>query len=371
MEAWERAAAQSAAAFLEQEGGHVSVMKVGSEHLVWPGSLLERLQEMGYTIGQITDYPATAPVPAALPTFDIDFTFAGDCTLASFKGEYKPTNLKGHYAAHGPDWFFQYVKPIFQADDFTIVNLENVFTDRALAQRYKRPNPSFWFQAPSEYTQILTRGDVEAVSLANNHTLDYGEEGKRDTRAALDGAGVLWGDEDKTVYLEKNGYTVALVCTGLWDSGDVPGITKRLAEAGARSDFQIVFFHGGTEGVLTPEAWKVTACHALVDAGADLIIGNHPHVLQRRESYNGAEIVYSMGNFCFGGNNNPKNRTILYQLKLTVDVKGRLVDRQSNIIPCYVHTGTGLNNYAPAPISDPAQRQRVLEFMDAQRSSPY
>lgn len=333
--------------------------------------IVSRLSDMGYIVEQVTDYQATEPAPSPTPTFDIDLTFAGDCTLASFKGEYKALNFKGIYRTYGPDHFFREVKPIFEADDFTVVNLENVFTDQPLPERYKGTGTAFWFKAPTETTQVLTRGAVEVVSLANNHTLDYGQRGKSDTRAALDQAGVLWGDEDKTLYLEKNGYRLALICTGLWDSSDVAPIVRRIQEASAQSDFQMVFFHGGKEGIYTPEQWKVNACHRLVDAGADLVLGNHPHVPQPREVYNGVDIIYSMANFCFGGNNYPKNRTILYQLKLTVDANGTLTDKTGTIIPCYVFTGPDRNNYQPAPIQDPEQRQRVLDFMDWKRSSPF
>ena len=131
----------------------------------------------------------------------------------------------------------------------------------------------------------------------------------------------------------------------------------------------MVFCHGGAEGTHTPEAWRVRASRRLVDGGADLILGNHPHVLQPREVYQGKEIVYSLGNFCFGGSRGPENRTVIYQLILQVE-NGELASVSSELIPCYVHTGGRGNNYCPAPIEDEAQRQRVLDFMDGKVKLP-
>lgn len=105
-----------------------------------------------------------------------------------------------------------------------------------------------------------------------------------------------------------------------------------------------------------------------MDAGADLVLGNHPHVLQPREIYKDREILYSLGNFCYGGSRYPQNRTLIYQLTLTVR-DGALVSAASELIPCYVYTGK-VNNYCPALITDEAQCQRVLDFMDGKLKSP-
>ena len=132
-----------------------------------------------------------------------------------------------------------------------------------------------------------------------------------------------------------------------------------------------------TEGphyVATPNPEIVEICREDPEAreainGADLVLGNHPHVLQPREVYQGTEIVYSLGNFCFGGSRNPKNRTIIYQLILCIE-DGKLVDTASEMIPCYVYTGS-VNNYCPAPITDEEQCRRVLDFMNGKAKLPY
>ncbi len=104
----------------------------------------------------------------------------------------------------------------------------------------------------------------------------------------------------------------------------------------------------------------------MVDAGADLVLGNHPHVLQPREFYNGAEIVYSLGNFLFGGSRNCENATIVYRFTLeTTD--GEITKRTSEIIPCYCYEEL----WQPCPMEDPDARQAVLDFMDNKRELPF
>ena len=251
--------------------------------------------------------------------FSVVVSFTGDMLLASLHGKRAAGNFLDYAAKREPDYFLQHVRPIFEADDFTVVNLENVLTDRNLTPKEKSTDPAYWYRAPAANTKILTSSGVEAVSLANNHTGDYSAAGYKDT--------------------EKE------------------------------SDFQVVFYHGGEEGVHAPEAWRVRASRKLVDGGADLVLGNHPHVLQPREVYKDKEIVYSLGNFCYGGSRRPENRTIIYQLTLRVE-NGVLTETASEIIPCYVHTGSSVNNYCPAPIEDEDQRRQVLNFMDGKAKLP-
>lgn len=302
-------------------------------------------------------------------SFDIVLSFTGDMLLASGHGQRAAGNFLDYAAKQQPEYFLQNVRPIFESDDFTVVNLENVLTDRALPPREKTTDPAFWFRGGTKNTAILTSSSVEAVSLANNHTGDYGAAGNKDTVKAVTDAGLQYGDNTHPLYLEKNGFRIAVICNGLWNEGQAASIVKRLQAAEAESDFQIVFYHGGKEGVHTPETWKVRASRRLVNAGADVVLGNHPHVLQPRETYKDAEIIYSLGNFCYGGSRYPKNRTVIYRLTLTVK-DGELVSTASELIPCYVYTGK-VNNYCPAPITDEAQRQRVLDFMDGKAALPY
>lgn len=316
--------------------------------------------------------PSTPPAPRDGETedaFSIVVSFTGDMLLASLHGKRAAGNFLDVAAKQEPEYFLQRVRPIFEADDFTVVNLENVLTDRNLTPKEKSTDPAYWFRAPASSTDILTSSGVEAVSLANNHTGDYGTAGYKDTVKAVSAAGLEYGGNDRTFYLEKNGCRIAVICHGLWTEGQAGTIIQRLRAAEKDSDFQVVFYHGGMEGVHAPEAWRVRASRRLVDNGADLVLGNHPHVLQPREVYKGKEIVYSLGNFCFGGSRGPENRTIIYQLVLQVE-NGELASVSSELIPCYVHTGGKVNNYCPAPIEDGEQARQVLDFMDGKAKLP-
>lgn len=311
----------------------------------------------------------TTTTQAPDPTFTVKLTFAGDNVLASYKNEYTANSFPTVFGNHEPTYFLDNVRPIFEADDFTIVNLENVLTDRQLTESPRDYEPAFWFYSPTSHLEILTSSSVEGVSLENNHTYDYGYEGYMDTIDAVTGAGLPYGDNNTIMYFEKNGFRIAVICHGLWSEWQTSSIINQIHTAEEHSDYQIVFFHGGEEKIHQPDDWKVTSAHQIVDAGADLVLGSHPHVLQPREIYNGVEILYAIGNFCYGGSSYPENRTIIYQMDLTIDEKMNIKAANSTIIPCYVYTG-GVNNYQPAVIEDEAEKQQVLDFMDGKVDSP-
>lgn len=302
--------------------------------------------------------------------FSIKLSFAGDTMLASLKDKTSSDNFNDYANKKEPSYFLEKVSSIFENDDFTVLNLENVLTDRKLSEISKSTEPAFWFKSKTSNVNILTSSSVEGVSVANNHTKDYGKLGKQDTIDTLINANVQYGDYDHIMYFQKNNYVVAVICNGLWTESHTTRIIKLIKEAEEKSDYQIIFFHGGKEKLHKPEKWKIKAARKLVDNGADLVIGAHPHVLQPREIYNDKEIIYSLGNFCYGGHKKPENRTIIYQMNLTVDNNTNLLlKEESNIIPCYVYT-TDKNNYQPAPIEDENIKNKVIDFMNWKVDSP-
>lgn len=302
-------------------------------------------------------------------SFNIKLTFAGDNILACMKNQTTAGSFNEYANSKEPSYFLEKVVHIFENDDFTFVNLENVLTDKNLSEVPRDYSPAFWFRSKTSNINILTSSSVEGVSLTNNHTRDYGTEGYNDTIATVQAAGLKYGTQTDTVYFTKNDYTVAIICSGLWWEGQSADIIKRVEQASEQSDFQIVFFHGGTEKVHVPDAYKQRAARKLVDCGADLVIGSHPHVLQPREIYKGVEIIYSLGNFCYGGHRRPENRCIIYSATLSFNAEGEYESFGSEIIPCYVYTGS-VNNYQPAVIENSEEKQRVLDFMDGKVNSP-
>ena len=310
----------------------------------------------------------TEPEPTK---FDIKLTFVGDVMLASYKNQTTSKSFNEYANEKSPEYFFDKVYDIFSSDDFTTVNLENVFTDKELKETEKDHDPAYWYRSKTSNVEILTSSSVEGVSLANNHTYDYGYTGYEDTVKTVNDAGLEYGTNEHTFYYEKNGYKIAVICHGLWGEWQADAIIDRIKKAEENSDYQIVFYHGGKERLHATEEWKQRASRKLIDNGADLVIGNHPHVLQPREIYNGKEIIYSLGNFCFGGNSRPENRTIIYQMTLTIDIETMSVKEEtSELIPCYVYTGDR-NNYQPAIIENEEEKEKVLSFMEYGSDLPY
>lgn len=308
-------------------------------------------------------------------SFTIKLSFVGDCLCATDARTSYANCFEEVAERENPEYFLSKVSHLFSSDDFTIADCENVYSDsQNLSMRDKGQiaDPTieaYWFKTKSKNANILSVGGIDMVSIENNHIDDYGSQGHSDTQKALEDAGLLWGEEGKIVYYKKNGFKIAVICASMYGDGIAPAIIDYIKKASKKSDYQIVYFHGGQEAVHTPESWKVNACHMFIDSGADLVIGDHPHVLQPREIYNGKTIIYSMGNFIFGGNRHPENRTIIYQHTLSISNGGILSGEKSKMIPCYVYIGD-MNNWQPAIIKDKTTKQKVLDFMNGKVNSP-
>ncbi len=276
----------------------------------------------------------------------ITITCAGDCTLgtdAAFGGITLPVEMVNRGNDYG--YFLKNVKPYFENDDLTIVNLEGTLSDRG-----SREDKTFAFRGNPEYTKILTEGSVEAVTLANNHSRDYGEISFEDTKKYLDKAGVVWFENLNTNVIDVKGVKVGLV--GLYAlngtaEGNLPKSMEKVKEDGA--EIIIVQIHWGIEGKNYPTAEQVSLAHAAIDLGADLVIGHHPHVLQGVERYRGKMIAYSLGNFCFGGNQNPRDKdTMIFRQTFTIK-EGEVDTTDYMVIPCSISSVSDRNNYQPTP----------------------
>ena len=288
---------------------------------------------------------ATVSSPVSLT-----LSVVGDCTLGTDETFDYDTSLNAYYENYGADYFLQNVKDIFSADDLTIANFEGTLTDSD-----EREDKTFAFKAPASYASILTGGSVEAVNTANNHSHDYGDQSFDDTLAALDDAGIVHFGYDETAVMDVKGIKVGLV--GIYELYDHLEREQQLKDNIAKvkadgAQLIVVIFHWGNETETVPDSNQTTLGRIAIDEGADLVCGHHPHVLQGIETYKGRNIVYSLGNFCFGGNSSPSDMdTMIYQQTFTIDADGVKKDNVTNIIPCSISSATydGYNNYQPTP----------------------
>ena len=288
---------------------------------------------------------ATVSSPVSLT-----LSVVGDCTLGTDETFDYDTSLNAYYENYGADYFLQNVKDIFSADDLTIANFEGTLTDSD-----EREDKTFAFKAPASYASILTGGSVEAVNTANNHSHDYGDQSFDDTLAALDDAGIVHFGYDETAVMDVKGIKVGLV--GIYELYDHLEREQQLKDNIAKvkadgAQLIVVILHWGNETETVPDSNQTTLGRIAIDEGADLVCGHHPHVLQGIETYKGRNIVYSLGNFCFGGNSSPSDMdTMIYQQTFTIDADGVKKDNVTNIIPCSISSAAydGYNNYQPTP----------------------
>lgn len=288
---------------------------------------------------------ATVSSPVSLT-----LSVVGDCTLGTDETFDYDTSLNAYYENYGADYFLQNVKDIFSTDDLTIANFEGTLTDSD-----EREDKTFAFKAPASYASILTGGSVEAVNTANNHSHDYGDQSFDDTLAALDDAGIVHFGYDETAVMDVKGIKVGLV--GIYELYDHLEREQQLKDNIAKvkadgAQLIVVIFHWGNETETVPDSNQTTLGRIAIDEGADLVCGHHPHVLQGIETYKDRNIVYSLGNFCFGGNSSPSDMdTMIYQQTFTIDADGVKKDNVTNIIPCSISSAAydGYNNYQPTP----------------------
>lgn len=304
----------------------------------------------------------TTPEPTAEPV-SITVSMVGDCTLGTDVNFDQSTSFDAFYQMkNDPGYFFQNVKDIFTADDLTVANMEGTLTTSN-----DRQQKTFAFKGNPSYTEILTQGGVEATNLANNHSHDYGDQSYEDTIQYLEAAGITTFGYDRTAVMDVKGIKVGLI--GIYELKDGLGRQQQVIDTIQEVKDQgaqviIVSFHWGTEKSNIPDDIQKTLAHLAVDQGADLVVGHHPHVLQGIEKYQGKNIVYSLGNFCFGGNKNPSDKdTMIFQQTFTVE-NGELVeDDVTNIIPCSLSSESSYNNYQPM-VLEGSEKERVLQKIE-------
>ncbi len=313
---------------------------------------------------------ATVPQePVATPepeenVVQVTISAAGDCSLGNhIEQDYNSSFNQAYDKEGGAEYFLQNVKDIFAADDLTIVNLEGVLTTSNAAAEGRTYN----IKGDPSYAKILTKGSVEAVSMANNHRLDFGTAGTKDTEAALNAENILYAYDKNVAIYETQGIQIGYVSVNevAWGQGSEELVSEgidKLKAAGV--DLIFVACHWGVEKDNYPESYQLQLGRKCIDMGADLVIGHHPHVLQGIEEYKGKLIIHSLGNFCFGANRSPSDMdTMIFQQTFTF-VDGELAgDMDAKVIPCSISSVKNRNNFQPTPLEG-EEAERVINRLN-------
>ena len=242
-----------------------------------------------------------------------------------------------------------------------MVNLEGTFTESKIPVEKR-----FRFRAPSSYSKILTAGSVEAVNLANNHAFDFGQTGYEDTKKALETEKITYVEDQNIAYYETaNGLRIGIYAAQFeLDVSKMASSIQSLRSNGA--ELVIASIHWGIEGSYRPTQKQKDHAHTAIDAGADIVFGHHPHVLQPIETYKNGVIYYSLGNFSFGGNRNPRDKdTAIIQQTVIREPDGTIHLGETKAIPFCISSTSSKNNYQPTPYKETNSKyKRVLSKLD-------
>lgn len=272
------------------------------------------------------------------------FSFAGDCTLADMGIDGRVYTYFTNTVGEDYGWPFRNVKEFFENDEMTFVNFEGV-----LGLGGYLNNEPFTFHINEAYGQCLIEGDIDVVTLANNHAYDYGTTGYEGTKTHLDEWGIPYvGYNDTLIHYTPNGLKIGFYAA-CWPNETYLKAAMEQLKA-EEPDLIICAFHFGNEGFYYPDWSQNYYSHLAIDLGADIVYGSHPHVLEQIEEYENGIIYYSMGNFCFGGNPNPKDYdSVIIQQEIIREVDGEVHLGEFTLIPCSVSSEEKNNNYQPTP----------------------
>lgn len=282
--------------------------------------------------------PEPEPEPEPLPPFQYTLCFAGDVSLLDGGSTVSALN------EHGLEWCLgETLLERMRNADVMCLNSEFSFTERGEPIEGK----SFTFRSKPSRISVLQDMGVDVAVLANNHVFDYGEVGLLDTLDTFQDAGLPYVgagrdlDEASAVwYAQLEDCTVAYIAGSRveWSmltrgAGEgLPGvfrtaesndlILQRIREAREKADFVVVYEHWGQEGTTDLEEYQTQSGRAFLDAGADVVVGDHPHVVQGIEWYNGKPILYSMGNYWF--TSSKERYTMLLEMEVQRDEEEQL-----------------------------------------------
>jgi hypothetical protein len=354
-------------------GGYIINSKIKSKASLTSGKIAEEPKETKTEVPSPVVKVEEPVKPAVIETPVVDnskkelhseivISSVGDNTLGNDDKFTSSSSLPQVLKRNNNDYayFFKNVADIFKDDDITTGNLETTFTDSA-----KKAEKEFAFKGPAAYAKSFPLGGIEGVNLSNNHIYDYLEKGFQDTLKALQAENVNYFGEGHQWITEVKGVKIGFLgYKGYWyDNNVLKKIKNDIASLKEQTAFVVINFHWGDENSYTPNGTQKYLAHYAIDQGADLIVGHHPHVIQGLEKYKGKMIAYSMGNFAFGGNYNPKDKdTFILQVKLNF-TDNKLISYGVKAIPCSISSVSNLNDYCPTPLSG-AAKDNVLKRLN-------
>jgi len=309
----------------------------------------------------ITLYIST---PAVIYAGEIIINAVGDVMLAG--------RWAGKIKKYGYDYPFAAVKGELADGDINIANLESPLARRGSEFTEKK----FRFRAEPEVAPAIRKAGFNLVTLANNHSMDFGYAALEETMLNLETAGVVWigagknlDEARRAVVYTIKGKKVAFLGYSLTQpveffatvgqGGTAPAVAsiyvKDIAAARKEADYVIVSFHWGTEGRNHAHQGQVTVAHKAIDAGADVVIGHHPHVLQGLERYKKGIIFYSLGNFVFASSSKTSKTSAIVKLRLNDS------NKEAEIVPLDVFNKRV--NFQPKPLAG-AEAAEVIKDLN-------
>ena len=325
----------------------------------------EKIEVLEVTAEEIVATPVPSPEPTVepLPVTSIVITAAGDCSLGNYEGQDYSYSFNQAYEKNGAAYFLENVKEYFIDDDYTVVNLEGTLTT-ALEPA---PERTYNIKGDPSYVEILTLGSVESVSMANNHRWDFGAQGSRDTVTAVRDANIQYAYNEYVSIYETKGITIGHISINELNGYEQAMEFARSGFADleeAEADLILCSVHWGIEREFYPTDSQKSMGKELIDMGADLVIGHHPHVIQGIEMYQGKAIIYSLANFSFGANRNPADKdTFIFQQEFMF-MDGEKIDKAPiTIIPCMVSSIKERNDYRPTPAQG-EDKERILRRLN-------
>ncbi len=310
-----------------------------------------------------TPVSSPTPVPTPEPPEEIIISCVGDCTLGGDPRIGQLAAFRAVVEQNDPGYCFLGALPYTSEDSLTIANMEGPLTSNEFGAEKE-----FSFRGDPVFAAIFEHGGVEVVSLANNHAMDYGDDGYAHTLAALEAEGIAAADEGRPAVYRAGEWSIG-VAAGKFPTRERIAQLKadiaRLREEGCA--VVVAVMHWGDEGADVPPPGIRETAHAAIDAGADLVVGHHPHILQGVEEYNGRMIAYSLGNFVFGGNRDPKEReTAIFQQRFIAQ-DGKLVPAGFRVLPFTVSATAPGNDYQPKELQGDAAK-RVFDRINTRGS---